>query len=94
MKQMKTNALFPGLIVGQNVVSASGHLLLCRGNRINSKAIQILKDHGISEISVYLPLQEGFQVDDVVWMNGQSIEPVRLGGGFGKPVEEKVPAYH
>jgi hypothetical protein len=94
MKQMKTNALFPGLIVGQNVVSASGHLLLCRGNRINSKAIQILKDHGIAEISVYLPLQDGFQVDDVVWLNGPSIEPVRLGAGFGKPLEEKVPAYH
>ena len=94
MRQMKTNALFPGLIVGQNVVSATGHLLLCRGNRINSKAIQILKDHGIAEIAVYLPLQEGFPVDGMVWMNSQTIEPVRLGNGFGKAAEMPVPQYH
>ncbi len=87
MMNMKTAALFPGLIIGQNVVSTVGQLLICRGNRINSKNIQLLKDYGIKEVKVFHPDLSVFPIGDSAWVTTKPVEKIRVDMAFNRELE-------
>ncbi len=52
MIDMKTSSLLPGLIVGKNVIGASGQVLVGRGVKLNQRYILQLKEHGIVEVPI------------------------------------------